>query len=136
MKEIKDYLPFYIGSDCMIGDLGWKKQKIHPNDLAPYTNLDYGRPIKSKVDLHTIQAFGNQITLILRPLNSLSKQEMEECGNLDYDFSGEPELNKWTWKDFNCLLTPNQFTFLLSKHFDLFELIESGLAIDKKNFNQ
>jgi len=57
MKNIKDYLHLYLGAECMIGDLNWKRQDIHPNDLAPYTDLDYGRPVKSKIDLHTIQAF-------------------------------------------------------------------------------
>jgi len=56
---------------------------------------------------------------------------MEECGNLDYDFSGDFELNKWAPDDFDCLLSPNQFMYLLARGYDLFGLIESGLAIDK-----
>ncbi len=56
---------------------------------------------------------------------------MLECGNMIYDFSSDPELNKWKPEDFEIGLAPEQFKWLLNNHFDIFNLIESGLAIDK-----
>lgn len=48
---------------------------------------------------------------------------IRKCGSVHFfDDNGEPT---------NAINMPKVFLYLLSKHFDLFRLIESGLAIDK-----
>lgn len=72
----------------------------------------------------------DECVLVLRPLSDMTEDELQECGNMIYDFSNDPELNNFKWKDFEIGLAPEQFVYLLSKGFDLFGLIPSGLAID------
>lgn len=118
--NIKDYLPYYIGQKYRYYYAGvwtdWHK-------FAPYR---YSQLFDDDID---------QIQLALRRLEDLTEAEMNECGNLDYDFSGDPWLNEWDYTNFNCMLTPNQFHWLLQHGFDLFDLIPAGLAVDVKTIS-
>lgn len=71
--------------------------------------------------------------LILRRLSDMTEEEMKECGNLDYDFSGT-ELDVWEWNSFNTLLSAKQFDWLIKKDFWLFgdEAFDNGIIIDAK----
>jgi hypothetical protein len=126
MKEIKDYLHLYLGCDAMIAE---------GKDLYTLTAIQSNSTLcvmRNKKDSRNGDWIHNKnIKPILRPLSSMTEEEMKECGNLDYDFSDEPELNQWDWREFDTLISANQFHYLLSRHFDLFGLIEAGLAIDK-----
>lgn len=116
-KELKDYLHLYLGCLC------YKR-------LSTVTNK---RPQVLTTRLYDWAIGGircQTIIPILRPLSDMTDGEMQECGNMVYDFSNDEELNKWQPSDFEIGLAPEQFYWLLSKHFDLFGLIESGLAID------
>lgn len=78
--------------------------------------------------------WGNDITIkvelfkpLLRPLSDMME---EEANSLDLVFplyNSELLLRN---------LTPDEFIFLLSKHFDLFSWIEKGLAFDASTLNQ
>lgn len=62
--------------------------------------------------------------LLLRPLSSMEPEEIKESGI-------ELDWNSMDYTDIETLMfTPTDFTYLLSKSFDLFNLIESGIAID------
>lgn len=81
------------------------------------------------------------VTLLLRPLSSMTEEEKEQLAKVV-----EPKARKWnvsihhtgaitieTWANHHSIMdnySPNTFTHLLSKGFDLFGLIESGDAID------
>jgi len=113
MKEIKDYLHLYLGCEVLC-------------DKATSGSIILnGHLIDSALTV------GATITPLLRPLSSMTEEEMQECGNMEYNFSNDPELNTWDYKAFETLLSPEQFAWLLKRRFDLFNLIESGLAIDK-----
>lgn len=64
---------------------------------------------------------------ILRPLSDLTRKELEQEGfdsHIDY-LTYENKGSDWTLK------APfNMVQYLLKKHFDIYNLIESGLAID------
>jgi hypothetical protein len=77
-RPLKDYLHFYVGCECIIGDLNWKPQDIAPHDLVPYTDPDFGKPIRCKMDLHTVQQYSHKITPVLRPLSDMKEKEMIE----------------------------------------------------------
>jgi hypothetical protein len=115
-KKIKDYLHFYLDCDCFLSfsEDGDPDKRFR----LTYYNLNYYRQ------------WLDDILPVLRPLSDMTYDERQECGNMIYDFSDDPELNDHQWQDFEIGLAPEQFHWLLSKNFDLFGLIESGLAID------
>lgn len=127
MKKIEDYLHLYLGCVAI----------IEKSDYFMVHNWSYHNGDKIVIGGRLIEHLGNinmghiSIKPILRPLSDMSEEEMKECGCLTYDFSDEEDLMKWEWQDFKTLLSVEQFLWLLSKHFDLFGLIEAGLAIDK-----
>ena len=57
---------------------------------------------------------------ILRPLSDMSEEEKTNIEGTDWT-----NMVNGGWE-----YSPETFLFLLSKHFDLFELIESGLAVN------
>lgn len=114
-KELKDYLHLYLG--CKVETEG---AKIKTLDL---TLLDLA--INEKIGL----------TPILRPLSDMSEDEALECWKATDRLHTET-LDGWQVVDYyrknTDFFEAVEFHYLLSKHFDLFKLIESGLAIDKK----
>lgn len=134
----KDYLPFYISAPCFIGDLSWKRPKVAELDLAPYIDLDWGKPVKTHLDLHTIQAFADQVTLILRPLSSIPEEEWRDIeqkssvlpdawgynGIMDNFLKDTPDL-RFGWPIINETLIE-----LRKRGIDVDGLIDAGLAID------
>lgn len=122
MRKIEDYLHLYLG--CDVYD-SWNEKT---GKLVEIKNTGKGVGV-----LHQTVWYmkADEIKLLLRPLSDMTDDELQECGNMVYDFSDEPELNNHRWQDFEVLLAPEQFHWLLNKHFDLFGLIESGLAIPK-----
>jgi hypothetical protein len=113
------YLHLYVGCDCRMEDSDGHIYGTETFTPTLFCALMNKHPIYKKVHLD------------LRPLSDMTYQELQECGNMVYDFSDDPELNNHKWQDFEIGLAPEQFHWLLSKHFDLFGLIEAGLAIDK-----
>jgi hypothetical protein len=123
--SIIDYIHLYLGCDCefFIGlPEGFSA-------IGEITSLDV------RV-LHNVLNVLATCKPILRPLRDMTKAEMEECGNMIYDFSDDEELNKWEWQNFEIGLAPEQFKWLLDRHFDLFGLIEAGAALDKTTLKQ
>lgn len=121
-KKIVDYLHLYIGSKIRYAPLGGEYFDETMTGIDGWKVLTENEPDYS--------CAAEECKLILRPLSSMTEEEMQECGNMVYDFSGDPDLNKWEPKDFEIGLAPEQFYWLLSKHFDLFNLIPEGLALD------
>jgi hypothetical protein len=74
---------------------------------------------RTEIDFYMIaELYGERIKLklILRPLSNMTEEEMKESEPFMFDSF---ELTR----------------YLLSKHFDLFGLIDAGLAIDKTTIN-
>lgn len=123
-KEIKDYLHLYLGCECEI-----TQPTVHK--FADGFEYTYSGVVKLSAEiLWAFQTVLYRLKPILRPLSDMTEEELQECGNMIYDFSDDPELNNHKWQDFE-ICAVEQFYWLLKKHFDLFGLIESGLAVDK-----
>lgn len=157
-KTLEDYLHLYVGCEVQYegivngNELG-AELKANKHDVFYIPKIEEKRGLKTGV-LKKIEYTVNgkfrmcrigrkglqshytceKFKPILRPLSDMTEGELQECGNLVYDFSDDTSglgLNEHKWEDFTLLLCVEQFHWLLSKHFDLFGLIEAGLAIDK-----
>ena len=127
MKELKDYLHLYLGCECKtpwgilrltrfdIKDKykAWFTTGFKENEKILYANGCIGKSFQT-----------SSIKLILRPLSDMTEGEksglklnLSQENNID-----NPNAVMWEFE---------QVRILLSKHFDLFGLIEAGLAIDK-----
>lgn len=107
-KKIEDYLHLHIGCEVLCS---WD------NKIRKLTFKSAESYIYTKV---------GHVQLLLRPLSDIKE---EECNKLDwyYKWSTSGEKIKHKVENFR----PEEFIELLKMGFDLFGLIESGLAIDK-----
>jgi hypothetical protein len=120
-KELKDFLPFYLGCEC--------ERQGEPVP-AKLTGISYDDTQKIWWTYFENEEDGYSILEDVRPiLRSLSDMTEEEAT--------EGEI--WgVWHDVNLMgedwdtfgFSPQNFKYLLSKGFDLFGLIESGLAVN------
>lgn len=108
MKKIEDYLHLYIGQEVKV-----------PGGIV---GLTHG--LISRFDF---KHYG--MKLLLRPLSSITKDEVKESTIKNYSttYTRTEDIITIDIKS----LSPNQFRYLLNKGLDLFGLIESGIAIDK-----
>jgi len=111
--NIKDYLHLYLG--CEI-ELEYKGKKII--ERLDSINLRTGR-----IDTKTFVDFDFDVKPILRPLSDMTEEERRQWLDFRLNSRIEPE------RSFQ-LSEAMRTKFLLSKYFDLFGLIEAGLAID------
>lgn len=137
MKEIKDYLHLYLGCEIEFGykekkyrgwlrgksdKTGWECERRSPSIFAPllYVKAELIKPI-------------------LRPLSDMTEEEYNEKESFVHKFSGKDigadgkgvYSNPYMVRSFFCKLEAEKVNYLLSKQFDLFGLIEAGIAIDK-----
>lgn len=112
--NIKDYLHLYLGCEVQVQSESEKGKIKILACVEPVSNKAW----TESGNTHYIDL----IKPILRPLSDMTEEEKREAdlvrGNGDgCDNYAVPEAY--------------EFKYLLSKHFDLFGLIEAGLAIDK-----
>lgn len=146
MRELKDYLHLYLGCECIIEN----KLKVvlcgfeqNGHKIYPVIRLaNYSTKMVNDFSL---------IKLLLKPLSSMTEDEAIEITKPIVIYGDIPNAREYeTFKNvFGRIVvswgkshyekyvpadektfTSTQFQYLLSKHFDLFGLIESGLAID------
>lgn len=125
--ELKDVLHFYFGCECKSSE-GSMIYRLSQVDLKH-------RPLFYDGHGNTIDLCGD-FKPILRPLSDMTEDEESEIEGEwgSYGMGGNHLCNalkdrtKYV-KDIHEM--PGLFLYLLSRHFDLFGLIESGLAIDK-----
>lgn len=110
MKDIKDYLHLYLGCEVVT---------LEENYNFPDLKLDCVSGLHCKLGSESRNLYWkvwpNQFKLLLRPLSDISDEERVEY----------KKTKKYYSQD--C---PESFRYLLSKGFDLFGLIEAGLAVD------
>jgi hypothetical protein len=129
-------LGMYIGCECQYTDdegdtvsailMGWhgKNKMAHTHDAGGYG---------------LVKLEGEGFKLLLRPLSDMTEEEFKQSGLfdsalLDIGISDEKEqllmfVRESRAKEDRCWY-PDTYVYLLSKSFDLFNLIESGLAIN------
>lgn len=111
MKEIKDYLHLYLW--CML-KTEFGQSVLYADNIYRAKNLNW-KPI-------------------LRPLSDITEEEEFEMTEITGLFIGSGFIKAIKENSKYVIDVRNSFEvtrYLLSKHFDLFNLIEEGLAIDK-----
>lgn len=147
MKELTpQIIALYIGCECkMLHHSGWVGAKL--------IGIIDGSPVCQARDANGIDLPHTSVCdsvegvkLILRPLSSMTEDEAWELAEI---YTGEKityvrigsgqiifNYLEGTEVQENCFdilsVSPNSFLYLLSKSFDLFGLIESGLAVELK----
>lgn len=161
MKKLKDYIHFYLGCECLIGD----KKEIDYIQMVNETGLS----VCTGTNKNDIQLWYKTSSCkpILRPLSDMTEEEFIElfkkCSLFDlsecvFEFSESYEV--WINAVHNgvvidgikiesgdCVMMMNNdggyspinpqsecMAWFLSKHFDLFELIDNDIAIDKTTY--
>jgi hypothetical protein len=116
-KELKDYLHLYIGAEVVCTKEGL-------NEDLEYTGM------VRKVSPRLIDKYLNgNWKPILRPLSSMTEEDIYEYDEIQA--KGESVADTDTKFGEILVGSPECFLWLLSKHFDIFGLIDAGLAIDK-----
>jgi hypothetical protein len=129
--KLKDYLPLYLGCEVEYTISGMKHNLIGVEGEA--TAYIFGGTGGRHV-VHT-----SHIKPILRLLSDMTEEEFMEFKKLaDKDFDKMVLIDSASKDGCFTRLCHTMFaqSFLLSKHFDLFGLIEAGLAIDKTTLNK
>lgn len=139
-KRIEDYLHLYIGCqvliekeiDCSTNGEFPEYDEIAGSILPGIYKLVGVNTVKNSVmsgDVSLISKEGtacmtvfNNIKPLIRPLSDMTEEEREYCG-------WSETLCKKPIKHGNY--ESNEFIWLLKQGFDLFELIDAGLAINK-----
>ena len=109
-KKIEDYLHLYYGTECMFG------VTVPGQEMKMYKDIIGARII------HNINAKLGDCKPILRPMNDMSNDEALECSIQQAKIREVPypELSDWAYR----------VDWMLKKGFDLFGLIDEGLAVN------
>lgn len=150
-KKLSDYFKFLVGCECIKDG----KVYIFTGFSVPYSTTDTtlfnyqlrpkGKGFRSTEYLTSPERFKP----LLRPLSNITHIEVASLIGV-YDLAIEKanyespffqiqyrdENNEQQFKHaYLSQLSPEQFLFLLSKGFDLFGLIDAGLALIKNKYN-
>lgn len=134
-KNIEDYLHLYLGCEVVIQKsfTGFGRYLVKGDKVVLNTKL-----LMELGEDGNCTYTPNYIKPILRNLNDMTEEEkLQLAYNHAYPHvkfsSKESALNSMYGRYGSKWFTAYQdeFLFLLSKHFDLFGLIEAGIAIDK-----
>jgi hypothetical protein len=113
--KLQDYLHLYLGCEVECKHIydGFRAELVAVNNTTSFKN-----------GLTIIDCINLNAKPILRPLSDMTDEEYSEFNNIPDDV--------YRGGRFNVLTHQGTCTkWLLSKQFDLFGLIEAGLAIDK-----
>lgn len=135
-KKIEDYLHLYIGCDAVMSTDHWHEpegdKRVKVTGIA-HEARDY---VFYLCESGTGNSEIKYFKPILRTLESMTEAELNECGNMVYDFSNDEWLLPHKWEDFELMLCPEQSHWLIQRHFDLFGLIDAGLALNAAEVNK
>lgn len=129
MKELKDYLHLYLGCECMYGGYG-SERIVRVIGVSLKDGIQFQFQDNGEVDTDAADMYFKPI---LRPLSDITEKEKIECVLLFDDQFILGQDGKYAWR---ATFFPSMFKYLLSKYFDLFGLIEAGLAIDSKTLKE
>lgn len=124
-KKIEDYLHLYLGCEA---ERTWYYSS-EPNTVhSKRTVIVDGGLIENPIGTSSPNIdLEFDLKPILHPLSDMTEEEGKEYVALGFGGMIDQRGGKLIYQTF----TPPCFLWLLSKHFDLFGLIDSGLAIDK-----
>jgi hypothetical protein len=141
MKDIKNYLHFYLGCEVEVRkkdrDKKWLRGFISEisrgSNHGDWIEVNFNKVVtilnqeweERSSNFHNYFIGYDEIKPILRPLTEMTDEEMDEMGQYAvkaYTIESEAQAGEYIGQS---------ALYLLSKHFDLFGLIEAGLAIEK-----
>lgn len=134
MKELKNYLHLYLGCE------GEATIRYSPGTATQVKAILTAIRTDGRIIIQGFDKSGkqwadeevigiNDFKPFLRPLSSITEERKE----LD-DIRGDTVIDTIIHANYN-LANPERIRYLLNKRFDLFELIESNLAIDEIKHN-
>lgn len=127
-KDLRDYLPFYFGCEVRTPDRKMGGDKIHYGRAGTFIGFTDHTRLHCRIG-HRAEPEGQVNVFMLQPvlrnLSDMTDEENRFCNELVNGCPVNDNPNPMYW-------TPAQFVYLLKQGFDLFGLIESGLAIEKK----
>jgi len=114
--KIQDYLHLYLGCTAMITE---------GSTVSPYN-------LSSDILSSVYAGEFVDVKPILRPLSDMTDEESREICAYTRNAQAFVKFDTPIGKE---AINPLPFKYLLSKHFDLFGLIEAGLALNAKQLN-
>lgn len=121
-KQLKDYLHLHLGCECKMIKPSY--HAVHELHLSSDRTFILTGKLYDYFSSDTTKA---EIKPILRPLSDMTDEEKKE---IDKQYKAFTKSK--TFDDTGVVMWSAKHTqILLSKHFDLFGLIDAGLAIDK-----
>lgn len=130
-KNIKDYLHLYIGCNIAIAE-----ERFNSPGLRLIGISDLGCQVRDESIKLSFYVNLEDCKLVLRPLSDMTEEEARElCPNGEYPFLKYlSEKDEWYTNRIHFYTAYSEcYRFLLSRGFDLFGLIDAGLAIDVTN---
>lgn len=133
-KNIKDYLPFYLGHEAVFDRQTWKISQVGQK----YARLVRSGEFHKYVDVHL-----EDVKPLLRKMESMTEEEWQEIRfHLSPDIIDSVPLVKWSDKPRWVIVLENRVQTntlkfldgieLIKRGYDVFQLIESGLALEKQ----
>lgn len=119
-KKIEDYLHLYLGCDVEYNLSSMRYVLIGIESDAAYI-------FSESIGMQIVSMF--RIKPILRPLSDMTEEDYAYLNDGYNNSDKHSRYGSHYWE-------AEQTRYLLSKHFDLFGLVESGLAIDKTTFKK
>lgn len=125
--ELKEVIHFYLGAKVEYEFTSRTSNKEIRNGkmYGMWDNF-----IRISTHWGSTEAPISSVKPILRKLDSMTEEEYEEYKNIGIEESKE------NWKYQYTIESSRKMVYLLSRHFDLFNLIESGQAIDATTLTQ
>lgn len=125
-KKIEDYLHLLIGCNVKLtGGAIFKLVGIKPMQAKPIERGIQTFAVLQHED-SIIDILAYHCAPILRPLSSMTEEDQRNLSRIDRAFAERYSNDQ----ERAFLIEAQKIQYLLSKHFDLFGLIEAGLAID------
>lgn len=120
--EFKEVAHLYLG--CEVKENSGLERTLF---LKKVTNGNPSNIVEVGVALVSWNMYFTEIKPILRPLSDMTEVERTMFDGMHLSYSE----TKWPFIG----IEPQQFTWLLKQDFDLFNLIESGQAIDRSTLS-
>lgn len=133
MRDIKDYAHYYIGQPCLntwfpadhdAYNAGWVLVGFNETSIKPFG-----------LENETDSTWTDSIKPILRRLEDMTEEERQVVHNMGKLYMNHKDHTLPSYS-LSKMWAANQTHYLLKQGFDLFGLIDAGLAVDAKTLNQ
>lgn len=140
-RKLSDYLHFYLGCEVQIATRRMSTDgMIDDTRIGIFQGYWDNHRLSARIQFRAGPEGHCQIFFIkpiLRPLSDMAYEEFVEAGKIHISEGGTIAVTLEEVRSNTVLpMRPKTFVYLLSKGFDLFNLIPDGLASDKTTLKQ